>query len=105
MMGRAGAWGALDDLQFADVRRLLHPRDGDASRAAVRLAPEEDQPAGRILPVLRGVEPAVRYPAVDFDGGRLVGGAMDGPRQARADAQAVDADQRRREPRNARLLQ
>ena len=34
------------------------------------------------LPVLRRVEPAVRDPAVDLDGGRLVGGAMDGPRQA-----------------------
>ena len=54
---------------------------------------EEDQPAGRELPLLRGVEPAVRHPAVGLDGGRLVGRAVDGhARSAQRDAQGVDAD-------------
>src|SRR5437899_8716283 len=96
MIGRTdGAifvWAASNDLQLADLPGLFRDRAGAALRALLLVAPEEDQPDDRVLPVLRGVEPAVRDPAVDLDRGRLVGGAMDGPREARADAAAVDAD-------------
>ena len=104
-MGLTGARGAPDDLQFADLPGLFRRRHGAPSRAPVFVAPEEDQPAARILSVLRRVEPAVRGAAVDFDRGRLVGGAMDGARQGRTHAQAVDGDQRRRQHRHAWLLQ
>src|SRR6476661_10206458 len=105
MMDRTDAWRASDDLQFADLPGLLHHRDGASLRALLLVAPEEDQPATCILPVLRGVEPTFCHFAVDFDRRRLVGRAMDGPGQKGTDAQAVDADQRLREPRHARLLQ
>ena len=96
---------ASDDLQFADFPGLLRGGDGASLRALLLVAPEEDQPDDRVVSVLRRVEPAVRDPAVDFDRGRLVGGAVDGPRQGRAHAQAVDADQRDRQPGDARLFQ
>src|SRR5919107_898227 len=104
-MGQADAWGASDDLQFADFSGLLRARARDAQRALLQLAPEEDKPAGRLLPVLRGLEPAVRDPAVGVDRRRLVGGAMDGARQAGSNAQAVDDHVGGRESRHARLLQ
>src|SRR4051794_549313 len=84
---RADAGVASDDLQFADFPRLLRDRDGASLRAVLQLASEEDQSDDRLVPVLRGVEPAIRDPAVGLDGGRLVGGAMDGPRQARGHTQ------------------
>ena len=102
--GLPGAWTALDDLQFSDLPGLLRDR-ARAAQHAVQLAPEEDQPDDRVVFVLRRVESAVRHPAVDLDRGRLVGGAMDGPRQARTHAPHVDADLGRREPRDARLFQ
>src|SRR5438270_8720980 len=104
-MGRADAGAASGDLQFADLPGLLRGCDGASLRSVLLMAPEKDQPDDRVVSVLRRVEPAVRDPAVGFHGRRLVGGAMDGARQAREHAESVDADQRRREPRDARLLQ
>src|SRR6478752_7789378 len=104
-MGRTDAAAASDDLQLADFPGLLRGRAGAALRAVLLVAPEEDQPDDRVVPVLRRVEPAVRDPPVGLDRRRLVGGAMDGARQARANAQDLDADQRLRESRDARLFQ
>src|SRR5437868_4504738 len=96
---------ASDDLQLADLPGLFRDRDGASLRALLLVAPEEDQPDDRFVPVLRGVEPAVRDPALDFHRRRLVGRSVDGAGEARKYAQSVDADLGLREPRNARLFQ
>src|SRR6184192_1751645 len=66
--------------QLAHVRRVLRLR-ACASRAAPALDHEENQLSCGELPVLRGVESAVRDPAVGVDRGRLVCRA--GPRESK----------------------
>src|SRR5712671_7672779 len=66
-------------IQLAHVRRVLCVC-ARAARAAAALDHEENQSADRELPVLRGVESAVRDPAVGVDRHRLVRRA--GPRKS-----------------------
>ena len=73
--------GSGNGLQLADVRRVLRAR-ARAAFAAARLDDEEGQSADRELHLLRGVESAVRHPALDIDGRRLVRGAR--TRQSRS---------------------
>src|SRR5215472_1514068 len=58
-------------LQLSHLRRVLRLRARDAL-AALQLEHEEGESHRRELPVLFGVESAVRDPAVGVDGGRLV---------------------------------
>src|SRR6185437_11654605 len=103
-MGRPDVRVTSDDLQFADLPRLLRDGDGDSLRALLLVAPEEDQSDDRLVPFLRRVESALCHPLVDIHRSRLVGGAMDGSGETRAHTQVVDADQRGRETGDARLF-
>ena len=107
--GRGPAGGAGDGQSWSSTRS----RSSCSSPCVLALHSlplpwtlEEVQPAGRQLPLLRRVEPAVRDPAVDLHGRRLVRGAGSGARPTRPRrAPRLDAAVGRRQPRHARLLQ
>ena len=98
------AFGQPHGLQLAHLHRVLRAGAG-AARHAAGVEDEEVQPAGRQLPVLRRLEPAVRTPAVGLHGGRLVGGQEAGGCREAERAPRVDAAVGGGQPRHARVFQ
>ena len=96
--------GRPHGLQLPDFHRVLRAACSRCTRCR-SVDHEEDQPAGRQLPVLRGVESAVRDPAVGIDGRRLVGGEETGRCGEAGGAARMDVAVGGGEPRHARLLQ
>ena len=93
MVAAQGGRQSRDDLNSRPLSRLFRDR-ARAHNAPFQWHQKRSSGDLSYCSTPRGI--AVRDPFVDSDGGRLVGGAVDGPLDPPRDAQGVDDHQRRR---------